>query len=208
MTPTPPDARLTVRLGARIGPEAIALILIVAVVLVSAALVIPGRRASTPPSERPSASIIPSGTPGISFRPNTSARAILVVVDGLLGTSARLVTELAKARTDAVAIAALLRDANASVVAQDTMLVDLASDPSTADLAARIQAVNAAASDAAHKAEQQSVANVAAYRDGAMTVVAALKPLLAIRAEVAVLAGEPNASGLAASQGAGALPAP
>jgi hypothetical protein len=208
MTSTPPDARLTVRLGARIGPEAIASILVVAVVLVSSALVIPGRRASTPPSERPSASIIPSGTPGISFRPNTSARAILVVVDRLLGTRAGLVTELAKASTDAVAIAALLRDANASVVAEDAMLVDLASDPSTAELGARIQAVNAAASDAAHKAEQQSVANVVAYRDGATKVVAALKPLLEIRAEVAVLAGEPTASNAAPSQAGGSPPTP
>ena len=108
----------------------------------------------------------------------------------MLVQRAGLAAEAAKKGTDAVAIANLLRQVNASIVSMDGPLTTLAADRATLDLATRIRIVKAAASDAARRAQQASIRNEAAYRRGAIEVVAELEPLPAIRDELAVLVGE------------------
>lgn len=222
MTQVSQNAPLSVRLGARLGPEVVASILVVAVLLVAVAVALSGQRgsavgpspaasaaavipsASTVPTESaiPSATptaestTSPSGTPvatptqpPITPLPAQSAAALAVrdIVDRLLGQRADLETELAKTGTDSEAIADLLRQVNASIVQQDNPLADLASYPSTADLARRIRAVNQETSETVSRIQHTSPKNAKTYRDGAVDVVAKLEPLPGLRAELAAL---------------------
>ncbi len=224
MMEAPPGAPLSVRLGAKIGPEVVASILVVAVVIVAVVVALSGRQSpaavsSPAPSESAAVSsaaasvaVVPSespvaSSPSVSASPSASVSAsparsaaagpVLQIVDRLLGQRAELQAELAKSGTDAPAIAQLLRDVNASIVAMDEPLIDLAADSSTVDLATRIRAVNTATFDAVRRTQRASIRNERAYRDGAAEVVAKLSPMVELRAELAGLAGEtttPSAS--------------
>ncbi len=81
MMPIPQGAPLTVRLGARLGPEIVASILVVVVVLLAATVALTGTRGSTaenPPASQlavvpiESASPSPSGSPSPSAAPSAS----------------------------------------------------------------------------------------------------------------------------------------
>jgi hypothetical protein len=227
MMEAPPDAPLSVRLGAKIGPEVVASILVAAVVIVAVMVAVSGRQSpaavssaepssaavssaaasvvavpsGTPvaPSPSPSPSASPSAAPVVSV----AASLVLEIVDRLLGQRAELQAEVAKSNTDAVAIAELLRNVNASLVALDTPLTDLAADSSTGDLAVRIRAVNATTFDAVRRAQRSTIRNEKAYRQGAIEVVAALEPLTAIRAELAALVGGSTSPQAQATQATG-----
>jgi hypothetical protein len=207
MMPAPPDAPLTVRLGAKLGPELIASILVVAVVIVAATVALTGRRggavvtpspdassaahasASTAPSSIAPSGAPPSGAAPSGALPGPPATALLQLTDRILDERANLEAELAKTGTDTVAIVDLLGEINASLVLEEGPLADLAASPATADLAARIGRVNATAADAIRRTQRASIRNEEAYRDGATEVVAALKPLTAIRTEIVALSG-------------------
>jgi hypothetical protein len=219
MMPSPQGGPVSARVGAGLGPEVVASILVVAVLFVAVAVALSGQRGSAPPSSPepslaavvPSVSAVPSPTPAsaspsplatatplASLPPPSStlapgqaaaARAVLESVDQLLEERAALEAELAKTGTDSKAIADLLRDVNASIVQQDGPLADLAAYPSTADLARRIRAVNAATFETVNRIQHTSPRNAKTYRDGAAEVVKRLEPLPALRAELAQLAG-------------------
>jgi hypothetical protein len=207
MMPNSQDAPLAVRLGARLGPELVASILVVAVVLVAATVALTGRRGGAVVAPSPGASVAavpsastaasstapsgaaPSGPAQSGAVPGAPATALLQLTDRILGERSNLVAELAKTGTDTVAIVDLLGEVNASLVLEEGPLADLAASPATADLAARIGRVNATAADAIRRTQRASIRNEKAYRDGATEVVAALKPLTAIREEIAALSG-------------------
>jgi hypothetical protein len=215
MTETPPDAPLSVRLGARFGPEVVASILVVVLLVVVASIAVSGRRGTivVEPSPAPSVGVVPSvaavpsatalptGTavppsPSPSQSPSpalprSQARGLLVAVDRLLRQRADLVTELAKAGDDTAAIVDLIEKINTSLLIQDGALTQLQAIPVSADLATRIRAVNEAALDAVRRTQQASIRNAKAYRTGAAEVVDDLAPLLPLRDELAALAGEP-----------------
>lgn len=206
MMMTPPDAPLRIRLGERLGPEIIASILVAAVVVVGASVALswrpsPGTAAGTSPApsaaavtSAPAVGASPSPTVSAPALPNTPARAVLEVVDRLLDQRAELEAELGKKGTDAVLIADLLREVNASLVLiQDGPLNELAANPATVDLASRIRTVNEATSDAVRRTQRASISNEGAYREGATEVVAELAPLRGMRPSLAVLAGLPAA---------------
>ena len=98
-------------------------------------------------------------------------------------------TELARTTTDSNAIADLLRDVNASIVQMDEPLADLAGDPSTADLASRIRAVNFTTSQTVSRIQHTSPRNAKTYRDGATEVVKDLESLPGLRSELAAVSG-------------------
>jgi hypothetical protein len=206
MMPTPPDAPIAVRLGARLGPELVASIMVVAVVVLVVTIAFTGRRGGAIVSPSPGASvaavasasaatssIVPSaaassGAPSSAALPGP-ASALLQLIDRILDERSNLEAELAKTGTDTGAIVDLLGEVNASLVLEEGPLADLAATPATADLATRIGRVNATAADAIRRTQRASIRNEEAYRDGATEVVAALKPLTAIRTEVAALSG-------------------
>ncbi len=217
MMPSPQGEPLSARLGARLGPEVVGSILVVAVLFVAVAVALTGQRGSAAPASAspslvavlPSASTVPSSTPAsappiatatplVTPSPPTStlpseqaaaARAVLEDVDELLDERAGLETEVARKITDSQAIADLLRQVNASIVRQDGPLADLAAYSSTADLARRIRAVNSATFDTVNRIQHTSPRNARTYRDGAAEVVDKLKSLPALRAELAALTG-------------------
>jgi hypothetical protein len=197
MMPMPPGAPLTVRLAARLGPEVVAALLAAIVVVVAVAVVFTGllRLGSIVPSPSPSvvatasqSALPPTASP--SAPPSNPARAELEIVDRLETQRAALKIEVARSRTDASAIADLLREVNQSLVLQNVPLAQLSAEPGTADLIARIQTMNGATFEAVRRTQQASVTNTRAYRAGAVGVIAALKPLAELRLQVATLAGE------------------
>lgn len=206
MMPTPPDAPLTVRLGARLGPEIVASILAVAVVIAAVGVALsggglPGSAPGPSPSVAPVASETP--VPPSTAPPSRPARVVLGIVDRLLGQRASLDAELAKRTTDAGAIAEILRDVRTSLLLLDGPLTNLAAESTTTDLATRIQAISTATSDGAHRAQQASITNEKAQREGAEAVIAALEPLPAIRAELAALAGDGASPAISPTQATG-----
>ena len=213
MMPVPPDAPLTVRLGARVGPEAIAAILVVAVVVVGLGLALAARSGfggGTPAASPSAPAVAATGSPGAASPsaepPKAPARALVEIFDRLLVQRAALDAEAAKSRTDAVAIASLLQDVNASLLLQDSLLADLAADPGTRDLATRIRAMNAATFEATRRTQRASFTNTKAYRSGAAEVVQALDPLPGLRAELARIAGGSPAPAAPVQSGATATP--
>jgi hypothetical protein len=84
MMPIPEGAPLTVRLGARLGPEIVASILVLAVVLLAATVALSGTRGSTAgPSPAPSLlAVVPSAsaTPSASVAPSASPAASATAV--------------------------------------------------------------------------------------------------------------------------------
>ena len=212
----PQGPPLTARLGARIGPEVVASILVIAVAFVAIAVASSGSRGgpvepSPPASEAavvPSVTVLPSATPlatgtppasatplatppppSITPRPANTAAALAVrdIIDRLIGQRADLEEEIARTPTNSGAIADLLRDVNASIVQMDDPLADLGSDPATADLASRIREMNSATSATVSRIQHTSPRNAKTYRDGAVDVVEDLEPLPGLRAELSAL---------------------
>jgi hypothetical protein len=188
------DAPLLLRVRMRAGPEMIGSILAAGVIVVVAgAVLLPrpsGISAGTtlPASASPSDRTTPSAI--VTPRPNPAAPTLVVIADRLLAQRADLEAERSRKDASVQVIAQLLRDINASLVLQDAPLALLAADPATADLAARIQATHDATFEAVGRAQQASIRNLKAYRDGAAEVVALLEPLVALRAELAALAND------------------
>ena len=213
----PQGPPLAARLGAKMGPEVVASILVVAVLFVVAIVALTGQRGgsvspSPPPSDAavvPSASPVPSDVPATGTPPATAtpvatppppppsltprpaaaaaAAAVRDIVDRLLQQRADLEEETARTPTDSTAIADLLRDVNASIVQMDEPLADLAADPSTADLASRIRSVNSTTSATVSRIQHTSPRNAKTYRDGAVEVVKDLEPMPGLRAELSAL---------------------
>ena len=77
----------------------------------------------------------------------------------------------------------------------DPLILHIARDPSTVDLATRLQAASDATYEAVRQTQRASIRNARAYRDGAGRVVAALEPLVGIRVELAAIGLTPAASG-------------
>jgi hypothetical protein len=206
MMPIPPDAPLTMRLGARLGPEMIASVLVAAIVVAAVGLTLSSRRGVTfTPSQvasaAPSVAAVPSGSAlptasaasspsGPSSPPSSPARALLEFVDRLATQRVALSQQAASRVTDAAAIADLLRNVIGSLNLMDGHLTELAAEPGREDLVSRIRTMNEAARYVAGRALQASITNAAAYKRGAEETVAAFAPLAGIRAELASLAGE------------------
>lgn len=207
MMPIPPDAPLTMRLGARLGPEMIASVLVAALVVVAVGLTLSGRRvaADTPsqvPTLAPSVAAVASGSAslptasaasspsGPSSPPSEAARALVGFVDRLATQRVALAQQAAARVTDAAAIADLLRNVNESLNLMDGPLTQLAAEPGRGDLVSRIRTMNEATRYVAGRALQASISNAAAYKRGAEETVDALAPLVGIRSELASLAGE------------------
>jgi hypothetical protein len=219
MMPVPADAPLRERLATRVGPELIASILVVAVVVVGLSVALSGRKAGgIGPSPLPSAAaVVPSGPPLTSSAspstaqvpPSTPPTPLMEIVDRLLEQRAALVVEISKPGTDAAAIVDILSSLNASLALLGGPVSDLAANPETADLATRLQGVETATSEAIRRTQRASITNARAYRAGAAEIVDTLKPLVAIRRELAALADPGVAPAPNSSAGqAGATPAP
>jgi hypothetical protein len=215
MMPAPADAPLRERLATRVGPELIASILVVAVVVVGLSVALSGRKAAgIGPSPLPSAAAAVSSGPPLTSSaspstaqvpPSTPPTPLMEIVDRLLEQRAALVTEISKPGTDAAAIVDILSSLNASLALLDGPVSGLAANPATANLASRLLGVETATSEAIRRTQRASITNARAYRTGAAEIVDTLKPLVAIRRELAALAAPaPNPSG----GQAGATPAP
>jgi hypothetical protein len=214
MTPVPPDAPLTARVGARLGPEAFASLLAVGVVVLVGAFILfspkgrPGTIGPASAGASPSASAIAasaspgvgsaspgaaSGSPGASSPVASStpdsaaATVVLEIVDRLIAGRTALAAAVSPRSPDVQVIGDRLRGINADLVALEPALDELAG--SQADLAARIAAVSAATRQAITDTQRASITNVKAYRDGGQHVVVVMAPLLALRRELAALAG-------------------
>jgi hypothetical protein len=83
---------------------------------------------------------------------------------------------------------------NATLVTLEQPLADLQNDPGTADIGTRLTTVADATRDAVTETQRASITNVVAYKAGGLKVVDVMKPLVALRAELATLAGVPAAS--------------
>jgi hypothetical protein len=211
VTPNPPgapDAPLSLRLRARVGPELVASILSAAVIVLVIAMVLwlprlsgiaalatPSATAGptgpsspgAPATATASAIIAPTATP----EPNPATRAVLEIVDRLIAQRADLENELSKRRPSVQVLAEMLRDINTSLLLLAAPLGLLQADPAAADLATRITATKDATFEAVSRTQKASITNAKAYRDGAAQVVATVAPLVELRAELAVLAGGP-----------------
>jgi len=210
----PPDASLTTRLGARLSPEVLASILAVPVVLAAVLAfallrgsgqpsVVPPPAAAASPTAAAPASTGPTAaapTPIASTSaptptPDTAtARIVLQLVDELLGIRTDLAAAAAPRRPDPQLIADQLRTVNATLVTLEQPLADLQNDDPTTDIGARLATVADATRDAVTETQRASITNVVAYRAGGLRVVKVMEPLVAIRAELAGLAGVPAAS--------------
>lgn len=198
MTPTPQDAPLDFRLKARLGPEIVALLLVVALAAVVAIVMLTGRGSvAVGPSPLPSTAIVPSASAVAPSPtpPRVPALAVLESVDRLLGIRADLENELEADTTDTVAIVGRLTDLNVVLNGMAGSLAELTTHPASAPLAARIAEISGTTSETIRRTQRISIQNDKAYRDGAADVVAELEPLTAIRPELADLAGASPAPG-------------
>jgi hypothetical protein len=211
VTQIPPDAPMSVRIGARLGPEGLASILVVPVVLVAvlvflvargsgqpSAVVPPGPSgsstpaASTPAATTPVAATPVAATPVTTAGPTpvpTTARIVLQLVDELLANRSDLATSAAPRRPDAQDIADRLRAVNATLVTLGQPLAELRRDGNTTDIANRILAVSNETSDAVVATQRASIINVPAYRAGGLHVVDVMEPLVAIRVDLIGIVG-------------------
>ena len=219
MTPNPPDAPLSLRLRARVGPELVASILSAAVIVlvVAIALWLP-RPSGIAAHATPSATAGPTGpssagapataTPSATAtpEPNVAARALLEIVDRLVDQRADLEGERSKRRPSVQVLAEMLRDINTSLLLMDAPLGLLEADPAAADLATRIRATKDATFAAISRTQRASITNAKAYRDGAAEVVATLAPLVELRAELAVLAWGPSGQPVGTAEPTGSTP--
>ena len=207
MTQTTPGTPMPARLGARIGPEALASILAVAVVIVAVLVFLmargsPGKPgtavvppaatpspASTQPSSTQSASA-PASNPASTASPDTAtARVVLQLVDQLLVNRQDLATAVEARRPSAQDIADRLRAVAATLVTLDQPLPELQQAPETADVATRLMTVTDATREAVTETQRASITNAAAYKAGGQKVVDVMEPLVAIRAELVVIVG-------------------
>ena len=216
MTQVPPDAPLTARLGARLGPEALASLLAVGVVVLVGAIIVfspkgrPGivgptsaLASPTPTAAAPAASGSPAASSPVatSTPDSATAQVVLEIVDRLIAGRAALAAAVSPRSPDAQVIGDRLRAINADLVALEPPLDELAR--SQADLAARIAAVSVATRQAITDTQRASITNVKAYRDGGRNVVDVMGPLVAIRLELAALAGETTPGGSGPPSGSG-----
>ena len=192
---------MSVRLGARFGPELLASILAVVVVIVAVlvfiaargsgsptAVVPPGPTASsTPGASTPGAS---TATPTPSPTPDTAAaRVVLQGVNQLVQNRSDLAAAVAARRPSAQDIADRLRAVNATLITLQQPLADLRRDAAMADLAARIGAASDKTRDAVADAQRASFTNVSALKAGGQTVLDVMKPFVALRAELLAIVG-------------------
>jgi hypothetical protein len=207
MTQIPPDAPMSVRLGARLGPEALASILAVPVVLVAVLVFLAARGSGQPAAVVPPAPIS-SSTPAVSTpvgatpvaatpvaatpQPTpdrATARIVLQLVDELLANRSDLASAVAPRQPDAQDIANRLRSVNATLITLETPLADLQRDASAADIAARLLAVSDQTSEAVADTQRASITNAAAYKAGGQHVLDVMEPLVAIRVDLIVIVG-------------------
>jgi hypothetical protein len=209
MTQVPPGAPISARLGTRIGPEAFATILAVPVLILAvlAFLLVRGSpgepgNAVVPPAATATASAAvsvpdssaPPSTPGSTAAPdNATARVVLQVVDQAIANRSDLATAVAARRPSAQDIADKLRAVAATLVALEQPLAELQQAPDTADVGTRIGVVADATREAVTETQRASLTNAAAYKAGGQKVVDVMEPLIAIRAELAAIAGAPPA---------------
>lgn len=198
MTPTPQDAPLDFRLKARLGPEIVALILVVALAAVAAIVMMTGRGGvAVGPSPLPSTAVVPSpsAVAPSPTPPRVPALAVLDSIDRLLGIRADLESELKADTTDTVAIVGRLTDLNVVLNGMAGSLAELADHPAGAPLAARIREISETTSETIRRTQRISIQNDRAYRNGAAEIVAGLEPLVGIRAELAELTAASAAPG-------------
>lgn len=208
MSQTTPGTPMPARLGARIGPEALASILAVAVVIVAVFVFLmvrgsPGKPGSAvvPPAATPSpVSTQPASTPAASGPPpstpastptadTATARVVLQLVDQLLANRQDLATAVEARRPSAQDIADRLRAVAATLVTLDQPLPELQQAPETADVATRLMTLTDATREAVTETQRASITNAAAYKTGGQKVVDVMEPLVAIRAELVVIVG-------------------
>jgi hypothetical protein len=115
-------------------------------------------------------------------------------VDELLATRAGLADAVRPREPNAEAIAERLRAINAGLITLEQPLAELRRSGAPA-IADRILAVSDATHAAVTDTQRASITNVAAYKRGGQHVVDVMEPLVAIRAELATIAGgNPTAS--------------
>ena len=203
MTPDAPEAPLSMRLGARLGPEGLGALLAGAVI-VGVALVVLGSRGLAPGSVQPSQ---PGPSPGASEAASSSshlvpsptldtatARVVVQIVDDLLAKRAGLADAVSPRRPEPQEIAVRLRAVNAAILTLQAPLAKLQSGGMGA-IADRILAISDSARAVVADTQRASLANVAAYKEGGQKVVDILEPLVGLRAELATIAeGSPSQS--------------
>lgn len=207
MTQIPPDAPMSVRIGARLGPEALATILAVPVVIVAILVFLTARGSGQPAAVVPPAVVVPlasvgsptpagstpaAATPVVTPSPTpdtATARIVLQLVDQLLANRSDLASAVAPRKPDAQDIANRLRSVNATLITLETPLSELQGDPNAAAVAARLLAVSDQTSEAVADTQRASITNAAAYKAGGQHVLDVMKPLVAIRVDLIVIVG-------------------
>jgi hypothetical protein len=189
--PLPPTAPLSVRLGARVGPEIVGSVLAGLVLVAVATFAVfngrsqPANRAILP-TPSPSALPTSTATPPVSTPEPAAARPVLDIIDRLLDERAALAQEVEPRRPDIDAIADRLRTINAGLAALDQPIARFESAGFT-DLADRVRVAAGATRDAVTNTLRASITNGDAYVIGGRNVVGVMEQLVAVQADLAAL---------------------
>jgi hypothetical protein len=196
-----------------IGPEIVALLLVLVLVPIVALLVTLSQHGTRPAVAQPSQPIVaqspspsPTGAAALNLAP---ARAVLASIDRLLDLRASLAKQTTPRVGDPAVITNLLGQVNQVIVSADEQgLAALSTDPRTATLGRKIQTIEQAAAATAHTTQGASLTNTQAYIKGAANVVLALEPLGPVRQELVNLIGTPTSSGSPSPAPPSGSPAP
>jgi hypothetical protein len=199
MMPIPSDAPLSMRLGARFGPEVVASVLAGAILLAISLLVLTnsgqpggiprspgsagaGASANASPGASPSEPL-PTETPDVA-----TARVVLAIVDRLISERTALATAVSPRNPDVQVIAERLRGVNADLIALSLPLTELGRSHAAA-IAKQVDDVSNATRDAVTDTQRASITNVKAYKAGGANVVKVMAPLVALREQLLAAAG-------------------
>jgi len=209
VTAIEPDDSTRRTLAMFIGPEVVALILVLVLAPIVGLLITMSQHGTRPEIVAPSQAAVaqspspsPSGPAALNLAPS---RNVLATVDRLLQVRSALEKQIPPHVGDAASITNLLGQLNQVVTGADEAgLAAMAADARTQPLARKISLIEHAAAATAQTTQGASLTNTQAYVRGAADVVVTLQPLVGLRQELVTLIGAPKAS---ASPGASAPPA-
>lgn len=213
MTASNPKESTRETLAMFIGPEIVALLLVLVLVPIVALLVTLSQHGTRPAVAQPSQPIVaqspspsPTGAAALNLAP---ARAVLASIDRLLDLRTSLARQTTQRVGDPVVINDLLSQLNQVIIGADEQgLSALAADPRTATLARKISTIEGAAATSARTTQGASLSNSQAYIKGAANVVLALEPLGPVQQELVNLIGTPKPSGSPSPAPPSGSPAP
>jgi hypothetical protein len=199
VTAIEPDDSTRRTLAMFIGPEVVALILVLVLAPIVGLLITLSQHGTRPEIVVPSQAAVaqspspsPSGPAALNLGP---ARNVLATVDRLLQVRAALEKQIPPHVGDAASITNLLGQLNQVVTGADEAgLAAMAADARTQPLARKISLIEHAAAATAQTTQGASLTNTQAYVRGAADVVVTLGPLVGLRQELVTLIGAPNAS--------------